>query len=254
MRKNVASRAIEIFKEEGVKEFLRKTLAYMVKRTEFLILPYALLKIKYLDKDCTLNELLDFAFNDLARLIKPAQIQSEISGLLKIVHKTKPKMILEIGTANGGTLFLFSRIASKDATLISIDLPGGRFGGGYPKWREFLYKAFALPGQKMHLLRMNSHKRETLEQVKEILGEEKLDFLFIDGDHIYEGVERDFEIYSPLVRQGGIVAFHDIAPGPSENVGGVPQFWEKIRDRYDGREIVEDWNQGGYGIGLLSLR
>jgi len=45
------------------------------------------------------------------------------------------------------------------------------------------------------------------------------DFLFIDGDHTYEGVEGDFEMYSPLVRRGGIIAFHDIVPGPPENVG-----------------------------------
>jgi hypothetical protein len=48
--------------------------------------------------------------------------------------------------------------------------------------------------------------------------------LFIDGDHTYEGVRRDFEMYSPLVRKGGIIAFHDIYPGPEESVGGVPKF------------------------------
>jgi len=256
MKKNIMSRGIEVLRKEGAKAFSKKTLAYLMKRAEFLFLPYALLKIKLLNRNCTLNELVDFAFNDLARVIKPFQVPSEISELLKIVDETKPKVILEIGTANGGTLFLFSRVASKDATIISIDLPGGKFGGGYPKWREFLYKSFALPGQKMHLLRADSHKKETLEQVKAILNCGEVDFLFIDGDHTYEGVKRDFEMYSPLVKQGGIIAFHDIVPGPNEAVGGVPQFWEEIRDRdrYNGKEIVEDWDQGGYGIGLLSLR
>jgi len=54
--------------------------------------------------------------------------------------------------------------------------------------------------------------------------EAKLDFLFIGGDHTYEGVRMDFEMYSPLVRSCGIVVFHDIVPGP-ENVGGAPRFW-----------------------------
>jgi len=52
----------------------------------------------------------------------------------------------------------------------------------------------------------------------------ELNFLFIDGDHTYEGVRKNFEMYSPLVRRGGIVAFHDIVPRPPENVGGVPRF------------------------------
>ncbi|MEM4674909.1 MAG: class I SAM-dependent methyltransferase, partial [Nitrososphaerota archaeon] len=106
-------------------------------------------------------------------------------------------------------------------------MPGGPFGGGYPEWRIPLYKSFAKEGQRIHLIRADSHDPKTLEIVKRILGDGKLDFLFIDGDHTYEGVKRDFEIYSPLVRRGGIIAFHDIVPGPPENVGGVPTFWNE---------------------------
>jgi predicted O-methyltransferase YrrM len=43
----------------------------------------------------------------------------------------------------------------------------------------------------------------------------RLDFLFIDGDHTYEGVKQDFEMYTPLVRKGGLVAMHDIVPPPA---------------------------------------
>jgi hypothetical protein len=35
-------------------------------------------------------------------------------------------------------------------------------------------------------------------------------FVFIDADHSYEGCKADFEAWSPLVRSGGEVAFHDI--------------------------------------------
>jgi hypothetical protein len=40
--------------------------------------------------------------------------------------------------------------------------------------------------------------------------------------------KKDFEMHSPLVRKGKIIAFHDIVPGPSEHVGGVPEFWKEI--------------------------
>lgn len=92
--------------------------------------------------------------------------------------------------------------------------------------------------------------------MKRILGGHKLDFLFIDGDHTYECVKKGFEMYSPLVRKGGLIAFHDIVPGPLECVGGVPKFWNEIKQKY-GRdkviEIVKDWKQGGYGIGVLMV-
>ena len=37
----------------------------------------------------------------------------------------------------------------------------------------------------------------------------EITFLFIDGDHSYEGCKADFEAWSPLVKSGGEVAFHD---------------------------------------------
>jgi len=37
----------------------------------------------------------------------------------------------------------------------------------------------------------------------------KLDFVFIDGDHSYEGASVDCKRTSPLVRVGGSIAFHD---------------------------------------------
>jgi hypothetical protein len=49
-----------------------------------------------------------------------------------------------------------------------------------------------------------------LKDVEDIIGEELLDFLFIDGDHTYEGVKDDYEMYKHLVRPGGWIGFHDI--------------------------------------------
>lgn len=37
----------------------------------------------------------------------------------------------------------------------------------------------------------------------------KIDFLFIDGDHNYEGVRKDWMLYSELLKKDSIVAFHD---------------------------------------------
>jgi len=68
----------------------------------------------------TLDNILRITFN--SNFIRPVQIMYEIKNLLLILDKAKPKVILEIGTARGGTLFLFSNIADEEATLISVDL------------------------------------------------------------------------------------------------------------------------------------
>lgn len=38
---------------------------------------------------------------------------------------------------------------------------------------------------------------------------ESFDFVFIDGDHTYDAVFQDFEMYLPKVKKGGLVFMHD---------------------------------------------
>jgi predicted O-methyltransferase YrrM len=201
---------------------------------------------------------LDLVFGyDVAGIaIAPMQARSEIRALLELVAAEPPRVVLEIGTARGGTLFLWSRIAAAEALLVSVDLPDGEFGGGYPQWRVPLYRAFARGSQRVELLRADSHAETTRDRVQELLAGRPVDFLFIDGDHTYEGVARDFELYTPLVRPGGLVALHDIVPqGDSDEflVGDVPRFWSELRERHEVHELVEDWQQGRFGIGAIRL-
>ena len=93
------------------------------------------------------------AFPFLRTNIRPVQVKGEIMELPKILAKHRPRYLLEIGTAGGGTLFLFSRVVASGATLISVDLPAGPFGGGYLELKVPYYKSFALPGQRIYLLR-----------------------------------------------------------------------------------------------------
>jgi len=213
--------------------------------------------LKNLSKDCnSLTNFVDIAFDFHSEgiSITPLQKKNEIYSLLEILSQNELKNILEIGTANGGTLFLLCKIASKNANIISIDLPDGPFGGKmYPNWKIPFYETFASNSQKIHLLRKDSHQEQTKTTCKEILKDDLLDFLLIDGDHQYEGVKKDFEMYKPLVREGGIIAFHDVSNGPIENVGGVGKFWKEIKEKYNGIEIVDNSNDEGYGIGLILI-
>src|SRR4051812_41094661 len=54
---------------------------------------------------------LDAALEGLHGVIRPLQNRSEIQNLLELLGGKRPRRILEIGTANGGTLFLFCRVA-----------------------------------------------------------------------------------------------------------------------------------------------
>jgi cephalosporin hydroxylase len=183
--------------------------------------------------------------------IAPVQVKQEIGMLLSILSKHTIYTMLEIGTMSGGTLFLFSRIIDSNATMISLDLPGGKFGGGYEDFKIPFFTNFAQKNQRIFLVRANSHSLASLSTVKSILKEQKLDFLFIDGDHTYEGVKMDFQMYSPLVGNGGLVAFHDICKHPLYTGCKVHEFWNEIKHAYMHQEIISNPHQKWAGIGVL---
>jgi len=229
----------------------------LVRTLKFFITQIAVLKLRRSVKNIKgIDSAIDFAFSfDLLGIhIRPAQLKLEVEALLRIIEKAKPSVVLEVGTAAGGTLFLFSRIADPKAVIISLDLPAG-----YPVWRIPLYKAFATSKQHIYLVRGDSHDPATLERVKMILSGKNIDFLFIDGDHSYEGVRKDFEIYSQFVRKRGLIAFHDIIPDYATRFGiktrawsgQTYKLWDEIKQRYRHLEIVSNYDQDGAGIGVI---
>lgn len=193
--------------------------------------------------------------------IAPIQIRSEIVRFVEIVRALAPRRIVEIGSASGGSLFLLARVSAPGAKLVSVDLPAAPGSPGYPAWREELYRAFAGPGRTIELVRADSHAVATAERVRSILGE-PADVVFIDGDHTYAGVARDYELYSPLARPGGLVAFHDIVADHKTRLGietrndsgEVHRFWSEVRGRGNATEIVDQPGQDGFGIGVLFAR
>jgi len=202
------------------------------------------------ERPSTPEEAVDFCVDSPVMM---TQVRSEVLELGRLIQSAKPKRSLEIGTAYGGTLFLLCALSPADARIISVDLRGGQFGGGYPRRKIPLYRKFPRNGQELQLIQDDSHTLETKNQVLRILKGEQLDYLFIDGDHSYAGVKKDFEMYAPLVRSGGMVAFHDIAEHNPEAACEVAKFWNEIKRRFSHREIIEDLKQGWAGLGILTV-
>jgi cephalosporin hydroxylase len=197
------------------------------------------------------DKLVQFTMTESGGAIRPLQNPWEIGELMKRVREKQPRVIVEIGTAKGGTLFLFCQHAADDAMIISLDLPFGRNGGGYPKWKEKLYAKFAKPGQTLHLMRANSHLDETRTRIEALLKGRKIDVLMIDADHSYEGVKRDYDLYSPLLAEDGFIAMHDVILNRFDPEIEVHKFWDELKATEKTEELVHDYGQGNLGIGIV---
>jgi predicted O-methyltransferase YrrM len=175
--------------------------------------------------------------------IAPAQMRQELTRLAELAKAVRPRRVLEIGTGNGGTLYALAWASAPGASILSLDMTL------YPTDCRFLYETFVAE-RRVAVWEADSHLDETRGRVAAHFHYEPLDLAFIDGDHTYDSVRRDYELYALLVRENGIVAFHDIVTGPQDAVGDAPR-WHEVRAELSGVvELVESWNQGGYGIGV----
>ena len=66
---------------------------------------------------------------------------------------------------------------------------------------------------------------------------ESLDFVFIDGSHFYDDVEKDYKLYFPKVKKGGLIFIHDsrmnrgganFHVGPSQLVDYIVKFDREV--------------------------
>ena len=67
-----------------------------------------------------------------------------------------------------------------------------------------------------------------------VLNDIKIDYLHIDAGHSYENVKEDFELYSQLLSEQGIISIHDTDP----NYADKYIVTNEVKDRGD----FDDWN------------
>lgn len=156
---------------------------------------------------------------------RPQQGYSELEIFYNLLSQHKPKNILEIGPYFGGTTMFWINAAAPDAKIILIDRDE-RLKSLLPLWKSWLYDK-----QELYLLTLDTlaDREKAKSEVERLLGGEKLDFLFIDGEHFPPFFQNDFETFAPLVNPGGMIAFHDIAPPPYGSCLKLVKYWKELR-------------------------
>ena len=178
------------------------------------------------------------------------QNHHEIMEAAKFFSKLNVNNFMEIGTDQGGSFAIWSKLSS-DGIRVSLDLPHGEFGrADYNEYERDVYLKSL--GSNVNMFWGSSHDEKWLDIILKCLDGKKLDFLFIDGDHTYEGVKMDFLRYRELVKEGGWIGFHDIKDTPFHRSANcrVDQLWNELEG--EKIEFLDNSSQYG-GIGFIKV-
>jgi len=153
------------------------------------------------------------------------QVRDELKELITVLLKSNNlDRCLEVGLGFfGSTHFLFRQMFENVITIEHNFERIRLFGRNTKKY----YNEFVLANGKSKFYHGTSNGVNTVSDV--YTNEEPIDFLFIDGNHSYEQVLADYLMYSPLVKRGGIIAFHDtiLVKGYNE---AVPNLMTEIKN------------------------
>lgn len=144
--------------------------------------------------------------------------QGEPQFFVNILRKLPPHpVILEIGTFRGLSSALMAQ-QRKDAKITTIDSHIGMPGFDYlDSSEERVLKNLKKFGVSERV------KHYPLSSQKFQYAGNRLDLLFIDGDHTYKGVDYDYHKFAPWVKKGGWIIFHDFG-----TFAGVTTFCNRI--------------------------
>ena len=173
------------------------------------------------------------------------QRKEELDNLCTFLASFNVASILEIGSREGAALVYMARNIPSVCAVYSIDLPGGPWGTAGSDTSLL---------QRLRQLRDSGYSAENLfadstsdEAVKWAEDREPFDFIFIDGDHSYDGVVSDYANYSQM---GRIIGFHDINHPPDSRAYGPTKLWNELKgvvsDDYG--EIIAKNSKSGIGL------
>lgn len=125
----------------------------------------------------------------------------------EIVFETKPELIIETGTAHGGSALFLSSVCDLlgQGSIVTVDV-------------------FPIEGRPQHpritYLTGSSTAQEVFVAVQELAADKERVMVILDSDHARDHVIAELRLYAPLVTPGGYLVVEDT------NVNGHPVFPE----------------------------
>ena len=145
------------------------------------------------------------------------------------------KCCVEIGVFEGVNTIMIAEAMDSTGILYGID-PFFKGNLGICYHEKITRRSISVKKltKRIKLISKFSH-----DAVKEVPDE--IDFIFIDGDHSYDGIKQDWNDWSKKVRSGGVIALHDTSipsHNPSISDLGSYKYYNEVIKKHDNFKIL----------------
>ncbi len=155
-----------------------------------------------------------------------------------IVRNTRPIHILCVGSRKGYVPAILA-LACKDNHSGHVDFVDAgydedepkKFWGGTGFWKK---NNPATHFSKIGVNNVITTYVMTTAQYAKQHPDKTYQYIYIDSDHSFKGVQRDYRLFWPRLEKNGLMAFHDIVARGSVGTAeyGVWKFWKKIKQMH----------------------
>lgn len=182
--------------------------------------------LKWLQTEAGVNNRSWFSADGVGMYIKEGnlelqQVPEEYIDYLWFLKEGKFKSYLNIGVGNGGSFLTETYI--QENLNISVAVDNSSYSNNNQKLSIHNKINWMNNNLKTKVEFHDSDSSTWLINNKD----RKFDVIFIDGDHSYEGVKRDYINSLPLLNEGGYIILHDIS---SKACPGVVSIWREIKN------------------------
>jgi predicted O-methyltransferase YrrM len=157
------------------------------------------------------------------------------------IMKEDCRNYLEIGTHYGHSFatMLHSKYKSRYMAIDLFKPWGDGQIANMEKVASDNAKKYNVNNYDSKVIKGNSSNIETLEKVKEFFPD-GIDLLFIDGDHSYDGITKDFNMYFPLVNKNGYIVFDDYLPIQQPATNAIDNIVNNYKDEINDIGLIDD--------------
>ena len=175
------------------------------------------------------------------------------------LRNTKAKNILCIGSCKGYIPAILA-LACKDNQFGHVDFVDAAYSqydenDSKKHWRGIGFWKKIDPKEHFAKIKVDkyidTHIMTTKEYAKKF-AKKKYQYIYIDGDHSYEGVKMDYKLFWPKLEKKGFMVFHDvIAKGYlDKGLFGVWKFWQELENK---NKIIFPFPKES-GLGILQKK